>query len=42
MDIEEVNERSPERFFGFYIEPALGGHGYQTTYLAAGSYGFAT
>ncbi|MEZ4595239.1 MAG: ADP-forming succinate--CoA ligase subunit beta [Chloroflexota bacterium] len=35
MDIEEVNERSPEKIFRVYIEPALGVRGYQTTYLAS-------
>ncbi len=35
MDIEEVNERSPEKIFRAYIEPALGVRGYQTTYLAS-------
>lgn len=34
MDIEEVNETSPEKIFRVYIEPALGVRSYQTTYLA--------
>lgn len=35
MDIEEVNEHSPEKIFRAYIEPALGVRSYQTTYLAS-------
>ena len=35
MDIEEVNENSPEKIFRVYIEPALGVRSYQTTYLAS-------
>lgn len=35
MDIEEVNERTPEKIFRAYIEPALGVRSYQTTYLAS-------
>ena len=35
MDIEEVNERSPEKIFRAYVEPALGVRSYQTTYLAS-------
>lgn len=35
MDIEEVNERSPEKIFRVHVEPALGVRGYQTTYLAS-------
>lgn len=35
MDIEEVNENSPEKIFRAYIEPALGVRSYQTTYLAS-------
>ncbi|VAW30563.1 Succinyl-CoA ligase [ADP-forming] beta chain, partial [hydrothermal vent metagenome] len=35
MDIEEVNERSPEKIFRAHIEPALGVRSYQTTYLAS-------
>lgn len=35
MDIEEVHERSPEKIFRAYIEPALGVRSYQTTYLAS-------
>ena len=35
MDIEEVNERSPEKIFRAYIEPELGVRSYQTTYLAS-------
>ncbi|GJM39801.1 MAG: succinate--CoA ligase [ADP-forming] subunit beta [Ardenticatenaceae bacterium] len=34
MDIEEVNERSPEKIFRVHVEPALGVRSYQTTYLA--------
>lgn len=35
MDIEEVNERTPEKIFRAYIEPALGVRSYQTTFLAS-------
>ena len=35
MDIEEVNERTPEKIFRAYVEPALGVRSYQTTYLAS-------
>lgn len=35
MDIEEVNESTPEKIFRAYIEPALGVRSYQTTYLAS-------
>lgn len=35
MDIEEVNEKSPEKIFKVHVEPALGVRGYQSTYLAA-------
>lgn len=35
MDIEEVNERSPEKIFRVHVEPALGVRGYQSTYLAS-------
>jgi succinyl-CoA synthetase beta subunit len=35
MDIEEVNEQTPEKIFRVYIEPALGVRSYQTTYLAS-------
>ena len=35
MDIEEVNEKTPEKIFRAYIEPALGVRSYQTTYLAS-------
>ncbi|MAT98181.1 MAG: ADP-forming succinate--CoA ligase subunit beta [Anaerolineaceae bacterium] len=35
MDIEEVNEYTPEKIFRAYIEPALGVRSYQTTYLAS-------
>lgn len=35
VDIEEVNERTPEKIFRLHVEPALGIRGYQTTYLAS-------
>jgi succinyl-CoA synthetase beta subunit len=34
MDIEQVNEESPEKIFKVHIEPSLGVRSYQTTYLA--------
>jgi len=35
MDIEEVNEKSPDRIFRVHVDPTLGVRGYQTTYLAS-------
>ncbi|HFE65865.1 MAG TPA: ADP-forming succinate--CoA ligase subunit beta [Chloroflexi bacterium] len=35
MDIEEVNEKSPEKIFKVHVEPAVGVRGYQSTYLAS-------
>ena len=34
MDIEEVNEKSPEKIFKVHVEPSLGVRSYQSTYLA--------
>ncbi len=35
MDIEEVNEKTPEKIFKIHIEPAVGVRSYQSTYLAS-------
>lgn len=35
MDIEEVNEKTPEKIFKVHVEPAVGVRGYQSTYLAS-------
>lgn len=35
MDIEEVNEKSPEKIFRVHVDPTLGVRGYQSTYLAS-------